>query len=183
MKGIMVVADDLSKVDEMVAASRPKVVQEWKMSDFADYKTPAPSDDRMTRGMTAFAKANCNQCHVLGGRGVSLGPELKGLTKKYKDAKLLQQLLEPSSEINEKFQTHKFLMADGRVYSGVIAKDSKRSIRIIPNLLTPNKFQDVDKSGIDERFKSKVSAMPTGLLDVLTKDEIDDLMTLLENQR
>ena len=77
MKGIMVVADDLSKVDEIIAASRPKVVQEWKMSDFAGYKTPAPSDDRMTRGMTAFSKANCNQCHLLGGRGVSLGPELK----------------------------------------------------------------------------------------------------------
>jgi hypothetical protein len=38
----------------------------------------------------------------------------------------------------------------------------------------------LEKSGIEEQFKSKVSAMPKGLLDVLTKDEIVDLLTFLQ---
>ena len=182
MKGIMVVADDLSKVDEMVAASRPKVVKEWTMDDFADFQSKPPTDERMTRGMAAFAKANCNQCHLLGGRGISLGPELKQVTKKYAGKKLLQQLIEPSSEINKEYQTYKFLMSDGRVTSGVIVKNTKRTLEVMSNLLTPKQLTKINKDAIEEQFKSKVSAMPKGLLDVLTKEEISDLVTLLEAQ-
>ena len=182
MKGNLVVANDLSEVDAMVAAARPKIIKEWSMADFDGFQTPPPTDAGLTRGMAAFAKANCNQCHVLGGRGISLGPELKDTAKKFKGAKLLKQLIEPSSEINEKYQTYKFLMTDGRVVSGVIAEDSRRSINLMENLLTPKKLTKISKDGIEERFKSKVSAMPTGLLDVLTKQEIADLLTLIENQ-
>ena len=133
------------------------------------------------RGMSAFAKARCNQCHVLAGHGVNLGPDLATVTKRYKGAKLLRQLLEPSAEINEKYQTHKFLMTDGTVISGVIVKDAKRHFEVMTNLLQPKKITRVEKGAIEEQIASKVSAMPSGLLDVLTKSEIGDLMSFLQS--
>ncbi len=181
MKGVMVVADDLQDVDQMLAASRPKIVREWKMDDFKNFTTTPPSEESVMRGMTAFAKANCDQCHVLAGHGVNLGPDLQQVSKRFKDEKLLRQLLEPSSEIHEKHQTYQFLMSDGRVITGVIASELPTHFMVISNLLTPAKLSRVDKSEIDESMKSTVSAMPAGLVNVLTREEIENLMTYLQS--
>ncbi|NND96454.1 MAG: hypothetical protein HKN47_03890, partial [Pirellulaceae bacterium] len=70
---------------------------------------------------------------------------------------------------------------DGRVISGVIAKNSKKELQVMTNLLTPKILTSVPKDAIDEQLKSKISAMPKGLLDVLTKEEIGDLMTFLQS--
>jgi hypothetical protein len=76
MNGEMVVAKDLADVEAMLAARQPQVVKEWTLADFlAELKT---SKDEMSlaRGMQAFVKARCNQCHVVAGHGVNLGPDL-----------------------------------------------------------------------------------------------------------
>ena len=95
---------------------------------------------------------------------------------------MLQQLLEPSSEINEKYQTYKFLLSDGKVVAGVITKKSKRHYEVMTNLLTPKALTRIEKDAIDDQVKSTVSAMPGGLLDVLTKEEIANLMAFLQSE-
>lgn len=189
MKGVMVVAEDLSQVDSILAENRPKIIKEWTMSDFQDLRVAAPNNENVMRGMLAFTKANCNQCHGMGDHAAGellelcecLGPDLKDITKKYKGTKLLQQLLEPSSEINEKFQTHKFLLSDGRVVSGVIHSTAKNHIEVMTNLLTPTVLTKIERDQIEDQVKSKVSAMPPGMLNVLTKQEIVDLLTFLQS--
>ena len=181
MKGVMVVAEDLKDADKILKSQQPKIIKHWEMSDFAGLEVAAANEQRVMRGMAAFTKANCSQCHVLAGHGVNLGPDLKEVSKRFKGEKLLKQLLEPSSEINEKYQTYKFLLSDGRVISGVIAKESRKQIDLMTNLLTPDKLTKVMKTEIDEQVKSTTSAMPAGLLDVLTKEEIGDLLTYLQS--
>ncbi len=181
MRGVMVVAKNLRDVDSMLAASGPRVIQDWQLDDFEGFQVPAANDETVMRGMTAFAKARCDQCHVLAGHGVNLGPDLKDVSKRYKGHKLLQQLLEPSREINEKYQTYKFLLADGKVVAGVISRESKRHYDVMTNLLTPKSLTRVDKDAIDEQVKSTISAMPEGLLDVLSKEEIGYLLTFLQS--
>ena len=77
MNGVMVVANDLADVESMLAASQPKVMREWQMLDFNDFKTSAgkPTENTLISGMQVFVKARCNQCHVVAGHGVNLGPE------------------------------------------------------------------------------------------------------------
>jgi putative heme-binding domain-containing protein len=181
MKGLMVVGKDLKDAEKLLKAQKPKVVKHWTMNDFAGLEVAPPDDQRVMRGMAAFTKANCSQCHVLAGHGVNLGPDLKEVTKKYKGEKLLKQLLEPSSEINEKYQTYKFLLSDGRVISGVITKTHKKHFDVMTNLLTPDKLTKVMKDEVDQRVKSTISAMPAELLDVLTREEIGDLLTFLQS--
>jgi putative heme-binding domain-containing protein len=181
MKGVMVVAEDMKDVDRMLATAKPKIVQHWQLSDFADFKVAKPDEQKVMRGTAAFMKAKCNQCHIVAGHGVNLGPDLKDVTKRYKDMKLLRQLIEPSSEINEKYQTYKFLLADGRVVSGVITKEDRKHFDVMTNLLTPDKLTRVEKDSIDQQIKSTISAMPTGMLDVLSKEEIGDLLTFLQS--
>jgi len=133
------------------------------------------------RGMQAFVKARCNQCHQVQGHGENLGPDLTDVAKRYKGRKLLQQIIEPSSEINKKYLTHQFLMASGKRLSGVVVREDRRSVHVITNLLTPKAITRIRKRDIDERFPSKLSSMPQGMLDVLTKDEILDLVVFLED--
>ncbi|MCA9246401.1 MAG: HEAT repeat domain-containing protein [Planctomycetales bacterium] len=180
MNGVMVVAEDLADVDAMLAAAQPQVVQEWTIADFPEVQVPADEHAPM-RGMQAFVKARCNQCHIVAGHGVNLGPDLTESVKKLRGAKLLEQILDPSATIHEKFQTHQFLMEDGQIITGVIAKEDDAEYQVMSNLLTPNVVTRVKKAEIEEQAASNVSPMPPGLANVLTRDEIFDLLAFLEN--
>lgn len=179
MNGVLVVAKDPADVEAMLAASRPKVVKEWTVDDFDKLEIPK-GDDAIARGMQVFVKARCNQCHVIAGHGVNLGPDLTESVKKLKGQELLKQLLQPSSTIHEKYQNTQFIMNDGRVVSGVVVKQNRKAFHVMTNLLTPNSITRVPKKAVDEKFASKVSPMPEGLVNVLTKEEIADLLAFLE---
>ena len=49
------------------------------------------------------------------------------------------------------------------------------------NLLTPNTLTRIAKADVDEKIASKISPMPEGLVNVLTKDEILDLHAFVES--
>ena len=52
--------------------------------------------------------------------------------------------------------------------------------KIATNLLTPNSLTTIEKKLVEEKESSKLSAMPTGLVNVLTRDEILDLLSFVE---
>ena len=79
------------------------------MSDFTQLNTDKDDEQAVMRGMQAYMKARCNQCHVVAGHGINLGPDLTDVTKRFKGTKLLQQMLEPSKEINEKYRPYQFV--------------------------------------------------------------------------
>lgn len=179
MKGDMVVANDLSEVDALLAEKQPQIVREWKLSDFDEISIQDDEETAM-KGMQAFTKARCNQCHVVAGHGINLGPDLTDVSKRFQGQKLLQQILEPSSEIHPKYQNHQFILNSGKLISGVIVDESPAELKVVTNLLNPNAFIRIKRSEIDEQIASKVSAMPKGLADVLTKKEILDLVSFLQ---
>ncbi len=183
MNGVMVVASDASSAQALLAASQPKIIREWTMADFAEFEKLARPHDEATvaRGMTAFVKARCNQCHVVAGHGVNLGPDLAESVKKLKGQDLLREMIEPSAKIHEKFQNYQFLTDEGRVVTGVIMKEDDAAYHVAANLLTPHTLTVIAKTRIEEKIASKISPMPTGLLNVLTKDEILDLHAFVES--
>ena len=179
MRGDLVVAKDASDVQAMLAARKPTLVRKWKLSDFAEVQTRG--DERaVMQGMQAFVKARCNQCHVVAGHGIGLGPDLTKVTKQYKGKKLLKQLLEPSSEINKKFQTIRFVMESGKTVAGVVVKETPTEYHVVSNLLNPRAVTRLLKSAVEQKVVSRISSMPEGLINVLTRDEIVDLLSFLE---
>ena len=179
MKGDMVVAKTLAEVDSMLAATKPKIVKEWKLSDFEEV-TIQDDEETAMKGMQAFVKARCNQCHVVAGHGINLGPDLTDVSKRFKGKKLLQQILEPSSEINKKYQNHQFIMKTGKILSGVVVDESPAELKVVTNLLNPNAFVRVKRNEVEDQIPSRISAMPTALANVLTKNEILDLVSFLQ---
>ncbi len=180
MTGEMIVVDDLKDVDKLLASrKRPTFVKEWSMADLARDATNL-GDRNLMRGMKAFMTARCDQCHAVNGHGAKLAPDLTKVTKDFKGEKLLQQILEPSSKLNEKYRAYQIFIDDGRIVTGTILKEDGKSVHVIPNLLTPQVVSVIPKKKIEEKIASKVSSMPQGMVNMLTKEEILDLLAYLE---
>ena len=179
MSGIAVIAKTPSEAEKLLASRKPTIVRNWKLSDFENLKIL--NDERtIMRGMRAFTKARCLQCHQMSGHGVNLGPDLTKTHEKYKGAKLLQQILAPSSEINEKYQAYQFYKKNGLVVNGFVVKETPKAYHVAQNLLLPNQLTLVKKTDVEEKKVSKISSMPEGLINVLTKEEILDLLGYLQ---
>ena len=103
-------------------------------------------------------------------------------TKRFRGAKLLQQIVKPSVEIHKEFQTQMILVDDGRIRTGLVIEETDDLIRLLPNLLKPDKIETIKKSSIEERKTAEVSTMPTGLLDTYTVEEILDLLAFIQSR-
>jgi len=156
----------------------------WTLNDFPEVGARLTQNKveplALAQGMQAFMKAQCLQCHAVSGIGATLGPDLVESVKKHQGKKLLQQILEPSSEIHPKYQTIQFLLDDGQIVTGVVVREEQNTFYVAKNLLMPHELTKIDKKSIEEQEVTKVSAMPSGLMNTLTKSEILDLLRFLE---
>lgn len=166
------------------ATRTPTVHHEWTMKEFSDIgqrvsgaTINAPA---VTRGRMVFLKAQCLQCHSVSGFGANLGPDLTESVKKFQGDKLLQHIMQPALEIHPKYQTSQFLLDSGKVVVGNIIQEDKDTIHVATNLLSPQTLTIIQRSEIEEQQPSKTSAMPVGLLNTLTREEIVDLLHFLE---
>ena len=73
------------------------------------------------------------------------------------------------------------LVDDGRLLTGLVVEETDDQLRLVPNLLKPDKIETIDKSSIEERKTADVSTMPTGLLDTYTVEEIFDLLAFIQS--
>ena len=66
--------------------------------------------------------------------------------------------------------------------SGVVVSEDDKVLRVVSNPLEKAKnAREVIKEEIVERLESKVSLMPLGLLNTLTKEEIFDLLAYIRS--
>ena len=130
-------------------------------------------------GRKMFAAAACYACHRFGNQGGMTGPDLTSAGRRYSPHDLLEQVIDPSKVINDQFSSVKVLTEDGVIYSGVVVNLNGDRITLNTDLTDPNKRVNVDRNSIEQLVVSKVSPMPAGLFNRMTKDEILDLLAYL----
>ncbi len=166
-------ANPLPIKDALLKDRRPRT--EWTFDELA-----GPVGELAGRshgnGKQLFTVAGCVACHKLEGAGTQLGPDLAGLDMKFKSLDILQELIDPSKRINEKFQSHVFQLASGKVVTGLVVEETPSVIRVIENPLVSAAPTEIDPGDVEERLKSPASIMPKGLLDKLSREEILDLV-------
>ena len=179
MRGTLIVADNpaefLAKNPEPVTK-----ITEWKLADFTDDLKRVGQHRNFARGQQQFTALACAQCHQLGKEGVNFGPSLSDVVKKYKgDAKLvLQEILEPSKTIEEKYRNVTLNLGDDNSPTGLILAEDATTVTIQTGP-TAAQVQKVAKSAIKSRKVSALSLMPAGLLNALDKEQILDLLAYL----
>ena len=110
----------------------------------------------------------------MAGEGGATGPDLTGASSRFSRADLLEALLEPSKAISDQYQDTEILTIDGDFYVGRIERDDASGIAL-RRLPPGEELVELATSEIESRRQHPLSRMPSGLLDVLTKDEILDL--------
>ncbi len=150
---------------------------EEKLNKIEEYKallTPEriaaanPSEGR------ALFQKNCVNCHTLFGTGGKLAPDLTG-AQRQNLTYLLENIVDPSAQVAEKFRMSILAMDDGRVISGVVIRENEQILTI----QTPNDFVNIPVAEIEERRQTALSMMPERMLDNYTAEQVVDLTAYL----
>jgi putative heme-binding domain-containing protein len=182
MRGTLYVTNNLEEYLAKHPEDQVKIT-DWKLSDFeADLKR-VNEHRSFERGQQLFTKLACAQCHQMTPnqtaerQNVNVGPNMQEVVKKYKgDAKLLvQEILEPSKNIDDKYRTVAFALDDGTIVNGNILREDEKAVTILTGS-NPVIEQKIPTDSIDARKPSSVSLMPVGLLNSLDKEQILDLL-------
>ena len=154
--------------------------QQWKLEDLVEEIKTLPPGRSFDVGRELFKVANCVACHKINDVGQVFGPDLVKLdVKKHTTEYILQSILEPSKDIEDKFVSYGFLMDSGKVITGMIVKESADEVQIVIDPAAKGKPTLLATAQIEARKKSAVSIMPKGLLDKLSREEILDLIAYI----
>src|SRR5262249_43495099 len=102
------------------------------------------------------------------------------ISSRFSRRDILESILEPSKVISEQFQNTIVRLKSGDAVEGRVVEETADRIVIQPNQLLPDKTT-IRKADIKSRGPSKLSPMPESLVDVLTRDEILDMIAYLES--
>lgn len=158
----------------------PSVPEDAKYT-FEQLLTYLTSDDAQqasaARGSAVFTKAQCAKCHRHGNQGESMGPDLTTVSRRFTKKELLESLVYPSHVISSQYQSKVVQTHDGRTVTGMVAAGAAGEVIILQPSGQKVILTDKEIAGTKP---SKTSAMPAGLLDQLSLEEVADLMAFLE---
>ncbi len=120
-------------------------------------------------------KVNCVRCHMVNERGGNVGPNLSKVGREKKAEYLLESIVLPSAKISPGYSTVQFLMATGRVQSGIVKKE-EASHFVIQN--PDGELVTIHKADVDE-MQAGLSGMPADLVKQMSKREVRDLVAYL----
>jgi putative heme-binding domain-containing protein len=128
------------------------------------------------RGALVYARSGCSDCHWIGGKGGTLGPELTSIGSVRSPASLRNAVTDPNREVAPEYWTLRGRTRQGGEISGIRLNEDTHS------------FQFRDQSGLRSVLKAELashelartSPMPAAKL---TPAELDDLVAYLASLR
>jgi putative heme-binding domain-containing protein len=162
----------------VIGKPRP-FVKKWTLDDLVPVMKKGMTKRDFDRGRRLFGAASCFSCHRFDNEGGSQGPDLTGAGGRFSVRDLLEKVLNPSKAISDQYAADIITTKDGRVVTGRIVNYHGDNMVVMTNMLDPNGLVNVNRKKVDSIVKSKVSMMPTGLLDTFKEDEILDLVAYL----
>jgi putative heme-binding domain-containing protein len=140
--------------------------------DGADAKSSSPS-----RGAQAFHDAQCINCHRFNGKGERIGPDLSTVSQRFTRKEILESIIYPNQVVSDQYAS-KLVTANGKTYMGIAAQNPDGSMTV---LQSDGQKVELAAADIEDVQPSSVSAMPEGLVNRLTLEQIADLFALLTN--
>ena len=148
----------------------------WTLEELSEAAETGMTQRDFENGREMFAAAACYACHRFGNAGGMTGPDLTGAGGRYSPHDLLDQIINPSKEINEQFAPIVVTQKDGSIVSGVVVNLNGNNVTLNTDLSDPNQRVNIDRTQVESIEVSKVSPMPPMLLNMLTKEEVLDLL-------
>jgi putative heme-binding domain-containing protein len=151
--------------------------RKWTVeSAMAELKPSFPKAD-FENGRSLYFATTCGKCHRFAGIGGDVGPDVTSIPNKFDMKYVLESIIEPSKNISDQYQAKVVITEAGKSYSGLVLEEGDSYV-IYPSD-TSKPADKVLKAEVLEIQPSKLSQMPEGLLDKLSKEELNDLMAYL----
>ncbi|HUQ72548.1 MAG TPA: hypothetical protein VM165_23675 [Planctomycetaceae bacterium] len=145
-----------------------------KQARIAQMKEKLPREALVAADVSAgraLWEKSCAKCHVLFGEGGKIGPDITGSQRHNLDY-LLENILDPSATLLPAFRMTTLILADGRVINGVVLTKTEQTWEV----QTPTEKLTLRKADIEETKDSTQSLMPEGQLDLLSPEEVRNLI-------
>jgi putative heme-binding domain-containing protein len=175
------VLDSWAEPAPKLKASKKKrtFAQDWKMADLEGDLAQAGKGRNFAEGQDAVYASQCLMCHRMGEEGGSVGPDLTAIASRFSRRDILESIVDPSKVISEQYANSELVLKDGTTIVGRVVADNGEKLLVRPSMLAPD-MQEVAKADLKSREPSKISPMPPGLLNMLSKNEILDLLAYFE---
>ena len=146
-----------------------------RKSIVADWMARLPTRGDALRGR-AFFEESCARCHVAGGIGKRVGPDLNGVAHRSVED-LLSNILDPNMAINPGFVAVEIETRDGESRQGLVGGETPEAVTLFQaggvSLVIPRK-------DIVRMASSSQSLMPEGLEAGRTPEQLRDLIAFLQ---
>ncbi|MDR4496791.1 MAG: c-type cytochrome [Candidatus Scalindua sp.] len=124
-------------------------------------------------------EVTCSKCHMVGGKGAKVGPDLTGIGAVQTPQYLIESILKPSQVIVNGFETMYLITTDGMAYNGIVQSQTEEEVVLL-----------VDEEGeiaeyvfypdeIEQMQKQDISIMPGNFGDLLTTKEFYGILSYL----
>lgn len=159
------------------AAELPSVEEsKWDLDQLLTYLDSSDGEaGDVTAGLATFQSAQCASCHRHEGTGVSIGPDLTNLAKRFTRREILESILHPSHVVSDQYASKQVLTTSGQTHVGMVSNvGDDLQIRDARNEITT-----IAQTDVDTVVPHGTSIMPSGLIDGLNQSQVRDLMAYL----
>jgi putative heme-binding domain-containing protein len=160
-------------------ATLPKEAEgnRWSYQDLMTFLTTGEGAHRdARRGALIFEKGQCIKCHRYGNRGEGIGPDLSTVAQRFQKKEIVESVLFPSQVISDQYASRTVTTKGGQAFAGIVGEAGANSIVV---LQASGEKVTIRKSDVDEMAPNPKSAMPEGLFNTLSLEEIADLFAYL----
>ena len=128
----------------------------------------------------AATHSQCAKCHPINGQGKDVGPDLGQVGTKLARAAIFEAILYPSAAISYNYESYVVLLDNGQKSSGLLVNKNDRELQLRDAEGNLRKFEMARVKSLE---RQSVSLMPANLHQVMTSQQLVDLVEYLSSQR
>jgi PQQ-dependent dehydrogenase (methanol/ethanol family) len=121
-----------------------------------------------------FGAAECSRCHMFGGQGGRLGPDLTRIAEEKNIPELRKDIMQPDESLREGYRTAEVRTADGTVIRGIVKNEDTFSIQMMDEQERLHLFS---KAELAEVTYPQRSLMP---VPALSPADVENLIAFLK---
>jgi putative membrane-bound dehydrogenase-like protein len=139
-------------------------------------------DGDLRRGQVLFnsTKAACSTCHAIGYQGGRIGPDLTSIGQIRSERDLLEAIVFPSASFARGYESVVVTTTSGAVHSGVLRRELPDEVVVATSEQDETR---IPRARIEDMQPGLVSVMPSGFGDLLSRQELADLLAFLKQTR
>ena len=156
-------------------------VRDWKFEELSEKVTEMKSRS-FANGKQLFTTVACFACHQMNDVGGRVGPDMAKLESKKDRLHILRSIIDPSKEIDKKFEGWIVVTDAGKQFTGMKVAEDDKLVTLMPNPLGIENCEPIviAKAEIDIIQPSPISLMPAKLLNTMTVEEVLDLVAYID---